>query len=314
MELSIILVSYNTKDLLRQCLSSIYDQTRGIDFEVFVVDNASKDGTREMLDAEFSKLHVIKNDENLVFAAANNQAMRLASGEFVLLLNSDTVIIDGAIQRTVGEMKNHSKAGILGCRLVNPDGSPQLYSSRFPTIAQTFSEAFFLYRIVLFDSPGKEDSRGNEDLGLREVDFVCGAFMMIRRAVLELVGLLDERYFMYSEDTDFCFRVKKAGYEVLFLSQVAVIHYGGVTLRSLESLLLNLHRNHFYFVKKNYPPWEYFFIAVLKYVGMILRIFVYAVYGFLAGDQSYLKKSAEYAKITASLLKGGTASVDQKRP
>jgi len=209
---SIILVNHNTREILRKCLKSIGKQTKGIAYEIILVDNNSTDGSAEMVQGEFPAVQLIRNSENRGFAAANNQGISRACGDYTLLLNSDTEVLDGAIQRTLEFMERHPEAGVVGCKLLNRDGTLQPSCRSFPSVLNLFTESFFLYIIFkrsnLF---GKYHMTFFNHESIREVDVVKGAYMMIRKEVFDRVGLFDESYFMYAEEMDFCYRAKKSG-------------------------------------------------------------------------------------------------------
>ncbi|MGI0009981.1 MAG: glycosyltransferase family 2 protein, partial [Nitrosopumilaceae archaeon] len=195
-QLSIIIINYNTRDLLRACLKSVFQKTQDLDFEMIVVDNASVDGSLEMVEQEFPQVKKICNAENRGFAAANNQAIKQANSEYILLLNSDTEVLDGAINKTIEFMKQRPETSIVGCKLLNPDGTLQPSCRSFPSVWNLFTESFFLYkafkRTKLF---GKYYMSFFDHTSIREVDVVMGAFMLIRREVIDAIGLFDEDYF-----------------------------------------------------------------------------------------------------------------------
>ncbi len=271
--LSVIIVSWNTRDLLAQCLESVfrsqYSEFSGqlqlntehclLNTEVFVVDNASSDGSAAMVRERFPQVRLIENRENVGFARANNQAIRESAGQYVLLLNSDTIVQPGALQNMVAFMQAHAEAGIVGAYLLNRDGTPQSCFGNFPTV---LSETVFAWgldshlpfsrwvhpQVFLEDSP--ENGLLREPLArsatgeppvqhfhrnagerkfmknYQETDWVQGAALMIRRDVLRQVGGMDESYFMYSEEIDLAYRVKQAGWRNYVLKTAPVIHLG----------------------------------------------------------------------------------------
>jgi N-acetylglucosaminyl-diphospho-decaprenol L-rhamnosyltransferase len=225
LELSIIIVNWNTRDLVVGCLQSIYDTTSGLEFEVIVVDNASCDGSLGMLRRRFPKVRLVENPENVGFAWANNQAIAVSQGCYVLLLNSDAVATPGAIQSLVSLADEKPRAGIVGAQLLNPDGSFQASHTPFPTLWQEFLILTGLGRLVR----GRwYPSRGpGEDQGPQIVDYVEGACMLARRRAVEEVGGLDEGYFMYAEEVDWCYAMNQAGWQVWYQPAAKVIHLGG---------------------------------------------------------------------------------------
>lgn len=253
-DISIIIVSWKVKDLLRHCLRSIYRETIASSFEILVVDNASGDGTAEMVKTEFPSVQLIENRKNYGFATANNQAIKKASGEFVLLLNPDTVIIDQAIDRMVAWFKQAPAVGIAGCRLINPDGTGQSSVRRFPTISALSLILLKLHRIF----PRLKPLRAYlcQDFDYQKagpVDQVMGAFFMIRRAVLDKIGLLDGRYHLWFEEVDYCLRAKKHGFKVFYYPGARIIHHFGQSFQQVMSLKKQIIMNNslLYYFRKN---------------------------------------------------------------
>jgi GT2 family glycosyltransferase len=231
--LSIIIVSYNTRDLLRECLRSL---PAGGDcgpggVEVFVVDNASRDGSPDMVAAEFPYVKLIRNPINGGFAQANNLALRESAGRYVLLLNSDTVVHDGAFANLIAFLEAHPAAGYCGPKLLNGDGSHQWSAARFPTVLSApftmlgCSRRFPNSRHAL----DLHTSRGTEKPF--RADWFTGAALLVRREALEAVGPLDEAYFLYFEETDWCRKLARAGWEGWYVPAAEIVHYGG---RSVE--------------------------------------------------------------------------------
>lgn len=227
-DLSIIIVSWNTRDLLRACLKSIYAQRSGLDFEVFVIDNASRDGSPQMVRRDFPKVQLFKNAENLGFARACNQGLRRAQGCYVVLLNPDTRLLDDAFGHMVAFLDKHPDIGALGPRIVDADGSVDVRCARrLPTLAGEFfektrldrryphSRLFGRYLMTYWDH---NDSR--------DVEALSGACLMVRREALEQVGGLDEGFFMYGEDIDWCYRIRQAGWRVFYYSDAQIMHLG----------------------------------------------------------------------------------------
>ncbi len=256
-DLSIVIVNWNTRDLLAQCLQSVYETVRELEFEVFVVDNASSDGSTTMVKKEFPQVKLIENNENVGFARANNQAIAQSQGRYVLLLNSDTLVLPGAIDRVVAFMDQHWEVGAAGCAVLNPDGTLQLSHKTAFSIGNELVYATFLGRFVAQRMPFPKDvlQHGQKPFVSEylAVDAVSGAFLLVRREVMDEVGLLDERFFIYSEDDDWCFRIRQAGWQICYLLNVRIIHYGGQSTRQESAeMFLQLYKNRFLFYRKNY--------------------------------------------------------------
>jgi GT2 family glycosyltransferase len=224
-KLSIIIVNWNTRDITRDCLRSIREHVTSLTYEVIVVDNASSDGSAEMICDEFPDVRLIANDDNLGFGRANNQAMRVARGEYFFLLNSDTVILDGAVERLIDFIAADPSIGIAGCKLLFEDRTLQSSCSRFPSIRVALLEDLMLYKFL------SRRLQGEWLLGgywphdhARDVDAVWGAAMLLRREVFDQTGGFDERIFMYGEDLEWCWRVHDKGWRIAFTPDAAIIH------------------------------------------------------------------------------------------
>jgi N-acetylglucosaminyl-diphospho-decaprenol L-rhamnosyltransferase len=282
MDLSIVILNYNTRDHLRACLASIVDEgstslSRGpISAEVLVVDNASSDGSAEMVAATFPWVTLIRSPYNGGFAMGNNQALRPSRGKAILLLNPDTCLLPGGIGQLLDRLAAHPEAGIIGPRLLRPDGSMHLACRRsFPTPAIAFyrlsgasrafprSRRFGRYNLTYIDP----------SLAI-EVDSVCGACMLIRREVVDRVGLLDERFFMYGEDLDWCLRARQAGWTVRYEPAIVVQHQHGAASRK-RALRTTYHffRAMDLFYRKHY---------VNQYPRLVTGAVRTAIYGALA--------------------------------
>ena len=220
-DISIVIVSWNTRDLLRGCLQSVYTCVPPRKFEVFVVDNASFDGSGEMVRTEFPAATLIQNDENVGFARANNQALRRACGRYLVLLNSDAEILPGTIASCLDFMEEAADVAVTGVELHNPDGTLQVGYFKLPV---SWSQVFesLLHPTAYYTRWNKNYQR---DPAAREVDWVSGSFMVVRSEAVEDVGLLDERFFIFGEETEWCTRFRKAGWRVFYLSNAYIVHH-----------------------------------------------------------------------------------------
>ena len=227
--LSIIIVSYNTEKILEKALRKVYAQTEHSDFEVIVVDNNSWDGSCDMVAEKFPQVNLIRHDENGGFAAGNNIGIEYAKGDYILLLNSDAYVFSDTLRDSVEYMEANPAVGIMGAQLVCEDGSPQPSAREFPTPwkklkVMTGYESKHPSYETYYDYFQAE--AGQEPLP-RKVGWVPGTYFMIRREVIETVGLLDDRFFMYFEEVDYCFRATQANWDIVFNPKVTVIHLGG---------------------------------------------------------------------------------------
>ncbi|PSR01261.1 MAG: glycosyl transferase family 2, partial [Bacteroidetes bacterium SW_11_45_7] len=227
--LSIIIVNYNVKYFLEQALHSVRNATKTINAEVIVVDNCSSDGSQEIVQQKFPEVQLIANRTNRGFASANNQGIKASKGEYVLLLNPDTVVEEDTFEKTLAFMDDHPDAGALGVKMLDGRGNFLPESKRaFPTPAVSFYKIFGLSALFPHSRVFSRYHLGYLDNDTtQEVEVLAGAFMLIRRKVLEEVGSLDETYFMYGEDIDLSYRIQQAGYKNYYFPGTRIIHYKG---------------------------------------------------------------------------------------
>ena len=236
-DVSIVIVSLNTREVLRECLQSIRRETRSLRVQTIVVDNGSRDGSQDMVEHEFPEVSLIRSTVNLGFGGANNVGFQSASGRYIVLLNSDAFLTDGALELSVRHMDQDPKAGVGGGRLLGRDGSLQPSGRLFPTLlddlivrsglAARFPHSRFF---------GRFDRTWASTMEPAEVDWVPGAFSIIRPEVLAVVGPFDPRFFLYYEEVDLCKRVKQLGYSVCYWPDISVIHIGGESSRQMRSI------------------------------------------------------------------------------
>lgn len=249
MDLSIVIVNWNTRDMLRDCLATVFAGLGTLKAEVMVVDNASTDGSLAMLETEFPQVIRIANAENRGFAAANNQALARARGRHMLLLNTDTLVHGDVLSAAVAHLDANPDIGVLGPRVLNRDGSTQVSATAFPTLPRLLGQTLGLNRVPALD--GYRLS-GWDRLSAREVEVISGCAMFVRAEAMREVGLLDEAFFFYGEETDWCRRFALAGWKVVFAPVGEITHFGGGSVRALSyrrDLLLTegtvrLHRKH----------------------------------------------------------------------
>ncbi|QIB27576.1 glycosyltransferase family 2 protein [Caloranaerobacter azorensis] len=255
MDLSIIIVNYNTRELTRQTLQSIYKYNHNLDFEVIVVDNNSSDDSINMIKDEFPQVILIQNKENLGFSKANNIGINKSKGKYILLLNSDTIIQRDTLEIMVDFMETNKEVGAAGCKVVLPDGNLDKACKRsFPTPRNAFYNALKLDKLFPHNKRFGEYNLTylNED-EMHEVDSLVGAFMMVRREVIEEVGLLDENFFMYGEDIDWCYRIKKSGWKIVYYPKTKIIHYkGGSSKKKNPKIIYEFYRAMYLFFEKHY--------------------------------------------------------------
>ena len=264
-DLSIIIINWNTKDLLIQCLTSIPKMIQGFKIEIFVVDNGSRDGSGEEVKKVFPFVHLVENEKNLGFAKAVNQGLQKASGRYILLLNPDTQMKGGAIERFVSFMDSHPDTGVAGAQLLNSDGSKQNSIANFPSLATELLNKSLLRWLFPKRFPGKTKNYPEPI----EVDSVIGAFMMVRREALGQVGSLDEDYFLFLEETDWCYRMKRAGWKIYHVPQAEVYHFQGKSAESVKKRAkVEFYRSRYHFFKKNRGHFQWFILLM----GLMIRL------------------------------------------
>jgi hypothetical protein len=281
-DLSIVIVSYNVRALLAECLQSVISyqlpvngeqsptaspltdncslitDRRPLNTEIFVVDNASADGSAAMVRARFPSVRLIENAENRGFSAANNQAFAETRGRYVLMLNPDTVVRPGALETLVKFMDEHPRAGACGGKLVYGDGALQHSAFRFPTLAQVFLDFFPLHwRVTDARLNGRYPRAGYARGAPFQIDHPLGAALLVRREVAAQVGWLDDQFFIYCEEIDWCIRIKRAGWEIWCVPQAEIVHHEAQSTRHAsrrDAMFVELWRARLRLFEKHYSP------------------------------------------------------------
>jgi GT2 family glycosyltransferase len=234
LDLSVVIVSFNTRDLLRQCLQTVEREAETIPYETIVIDNASRDGSAEMVADEFPAVRLIRSDKNLGFAAANNRGFAIARGRYVALLNSDAFPQPGALRRSIEHMDSQPQVGVGGGRIVGSDGSLQPSARMFPSpLNDLIIMTGLASRYPKSRLWGRPDRTWANQLEPAAVDWIPGAYMVIRREVLDQVGHFDERFFLYYEEVDLCRRVKAAGYPIWYWPDIVTVHIGSESAKTI---------------------------------------------------------------------------------
>lgn len=252
MRLSVVVVNWNTGELIRRCVESVYADLSAGEAEVFIVDSASTDGSTQAVQEQFPQATYIYSPKNIGFGPANNLALRQATGDYLLLLNPDTLVHPGAIAGLLRFMQQHPDAGAAASRLLNPDGSLQHSCSPEPTL---WGEFLRLFRLGGVRSDGYYAMETWDAAMPRPVDVILGACMLVRKAVLDQVGLFDEQFFMYNEETDLCRRIRQAGWKIYWAPQAQVTHYGGQSTRQMAAeMFVQLYRAKISYFRKYHGP------------------------------------------------------------
>jgi len=264
-DLSIIVVNWNTKEFLLSCVRSVFEDEQRIAWEVIVVDNGSQDESGSEVKKAFPLVHLIQNEKNMGFAKAVNQGLQRASGRYILLLNPDTQMKGGAIGRLVSFMDSHLDTGVAGAQLLNSDGSKQNSIANFPSLATELLNKNLLRWLSPERFPGKERIYSEP----MNVDSVIGACMMVRREAMEQVGLLDEDYFLFLEETDWCYRMKREGWKIYHVPQAEVYHFQGKSAeKEKKRARVEYFRSRYHFFKKNKGKLQWFILLV----GLLIRL------------------------------------------
>ncbi|ULO08049.1 glycosyltransferase family 2 protein [Paenibacillus sp. 19GGS1-52] len=276
-DVSILILNYNTCRLTMDCLRSVYDSETNFSYEIILIDNNSHDDSVETICREFPSVMLIANQENIGFARGNNQGIEVASGRYVLLLNSDTVVRKDTLETMVAFMDSRPDLGASGCKVILPDGSLDKACKRgFPTPSASFYYAFGFSKLF----PDRPKFNGYQ-LGYLDpdldypVDCLVGAFMLLRRETIEQVGGLDEEFFMYGEDLDWCYRIKEAGWGIHYYPQTSIIHLkGGSARRRPFKIVYEFHRAMILFHRKHYSKRYNSMINGAVYAGVGLKFAV----------------------------------------
>ncbi|MCX6796977.1 MAG: glycosyltransferase family 2 protein [Candidatus Doudnabacteria bacterium] len=267
-DLSIIILAYNSKNDLGRLLPSVFGSETKYSYEIIIVDNGSNDGTYDWLKAKSYQLKAIRNI-NTGFAHGNNLGIKQAQGRYILLLNPDTKIEPGTLEVMLSFMDQNQKVGISGCKVIKPDGKLDLACRRrFPNPWNSFKSLFLLSR------QDYNFANADENLSM-EIDSVMGAFLLVRKSVIEKIGMLDEDFFMYGEDIDWCWRCKQAGYKVWYYPKTFITHYKGSSSRKLPFKALRwFHEAMWIFYRKHYKSQYPFVLNWLVFLGIYLRLTV----------------------------------------
>lgn len=281
--LSVIIVSFNTNKILKDCLSSLYKNTL-LPLEVIVIDNASTDGSPAMVKKNFKKVKLIENKDNRGFGAANNQGAKLAKSDFLLFLNSDTLIHDDAISRSLDYALSRNQLGALSCRLNNADGSLQPSGGFFPSLLNLLTwqlgldDLPLLNRLLEVVVKPIHPKASFYQRRPRQLDWITGAFMIIPRRVFTTIGGFDQKIFMYAEELELCYRIRKKALRIYYYPEATITHLGGQSAGAQLALLSEI-KGIKYFFKKHRPHWQLPLVSFLFWLGSLLRLLAFAIIG-----------------------------------
>jgi len=297
-KLSIIIVNYNSGEELIVCIQSLRRYISNISYEIIVIDNNSADNSRELLKESTMDINKIFLENNTGYAIANNYGMEQCKGEYILLLNPDTYLNNNSIEQMINFLDSKPDVGVLGPLLIDPNGKIQLPSSNFPNLKQQvlymLSCKFLLNRIA-------RSSEQRIALKLKipfEVDWVSGACFMLKRTIYETIGGLDERFFLYAEDVDWCIRIKDSGWKIFCHPSSEVVHIGGVSSENnIYSLLTARYKSNLYFAKKHFSSSKLFILRLIVLSGLFFRLILIPVIKFMKPNECRLRMAAYYSSI-----------------
>ncbi len=301
-KLSVVIVNYNVKHFIEQCLFSVLKASENINCEIFVVDNNSVDGSVTLIKDKFPQINLIVNKTNTGFSVANNQAIKLAKGEYVLLLNPDTVVQEDTFTKSIAFMDAHPEAGGLGVKMLDGQGNFAPESKRgLPTPSVAFYKMFGFSRFFPKSKKfGKYHLSFLPENQINEIDVISGAFMLMRKSVLDTIGLLDETFFMYGEDIDLSYRIKKAGYKNYYFPQTQIIHYKGEsTKRSSLNYVIIFYKAMAIFSKKHFSGSNAFWFNALIHLAIFLKAGIALLSRFL---KAFTVPILDFSAITFGLF------------
>jgi len=307
MILSVVIVNWNTRDLLRQALQSVFENFDDQFNEIWVVDNGSTDSSVEMVRQVFPSVHLVVNSQNLGFVHANNQVLKYVNGRYVLLLNSDAAVLPGALSYMVEYMDDHPKVGMVGPKLLNHDGSFQSSFMDFPNL---LSELLLMTKLSkLVHNPFFPSYPPHKSREIRSVDWILGACMLVRQETLQQIGGMDETFFMYSEEVDWCWRIKEAGWSVHYLPAAAVMHWGGQSSAKVPFKRRTIvYKSKLLFLAKHYGPFTAWLFKGALLVTSILKLMGWGALSIMAkgGDHRIHAKNnvRSYNMLIGDLIKG----------
>lgn len=269
MDLSVIIITYKERDLLKKCLESVFASKTDFSFEVIVTDNGSSDGSVEMVKKYFPQVKVLDNQKNLGFSKGNNVAIKQATGNLILLLNADTQVKPDTLDLSVKYMHTHPKVGALGAKVMLPNGElDKACRRKFPNPANSFLRLFGLKKYSDYNITTPIDQEV-------EVDAIMGAYFLVRKSVVDQVGPLDEEFFMYGEDLDWCWRIKSAGYKIMYFPKAEITHYKYGASKSIPfSTIKRAHQAMKIFYRKHYAKKYNWFFNQLVYLGISTRMYL----------------------------------------
>lgn len=298
-DVSIIIVNYNSTELLKICINSIEKFTNSINYEIIVVDNSSMLGHVDELLKFHDRITLIKNDINRGFGAANNQGVEVANGKYILLLNNDTILFENSIKKVFDFAESLDGNEIIGCKLLNEDKSVQKSVYDFPKLLNVFTSNFFLYLLFPKSKYFNKYHLMNKGISrITEVDVVTGAFIFMSRKSYEVLGGFDERFFFYMDDTDLCYRHKHNNGKVIYFPETSIIHLKGKSAKG-ESWFKNKHQSisTIKFFQKHFFGLEFLLMLFFHYAGVLVRIPLFIIGGIVMLNKTLVMRGVYYIRL-----------------
>lgn len=305
-DLSIIIVNFNTKALLKKCLSSLFKDIKDLLYEVIVIDNHSGDNSVQMVENNFPKVKLIKNEENLGFAKANNQSLTIAQGRYICFLNSDTVVLPSTFKTLVGIMEKNPSIGLLGPRLLDRNGQTQISArKRFPSLLTVFIEYTFFLEQLLIRTENLHPCDFGKEAHQRDLEaaHLMGACLLTKKEVIQKVGGFDERFFLFLEETDLAQRIKEAGYQVRYTPKARIIHLGRGSIKKWPAASSYFLNSLFRYFSKYHKIQRLFLPIVLFLASFLSIIFLITVFLFLFWHPSLGSKTFSYLRDYFSIIR-----------
>ncbi|MBN1795986.1 MAG: glycosyltransferase family 2 protein [Sedimentisphaerales bacterium] len=298
LDVSIIIPNYNTRDILRDCLASLYKYPMTVSSEIIVVDNASNDGSAEMVKKEFGQIILIENKVNSGYAGACNLGIKKSKGRYLLILNSDTLALEGTIDKIIRFADENPKAAIIGCRALNPDMTLQPTCFMYPSILNMLLASTYFYKLFPNNKFfGRQAMSWWDRDDTREVDVVTGCCMLVRKEAIDNVGMMDESFFMYAEETDWCYRFKKAGWKVMYTPAAEIIHIGGRSTRHIRGdMLVREKLSVLEFIRKHHGWLYHKVVCFFVILFFVLRLPIWFIASLLTSREEAKVKLKAYLK------------------
>jgi GT2 family glycosyltransferase len=302
-ELSIVIVSWNTSKILHDCLESLYENLKS-EAEVWVVDNASEDDSVKMVKENFPAVKIIENHDNFGFATANNQAFENCNGKWILMLNSDTLILKDVIEKSIMYLEENHDVGAMGCRVLNPDFSMQATCFQYPTLLNLFLKITGMFKFPFKRFFGKEHMSHWRRDSEREVDVITGCYILFRKEILTTVGPLDTTFYFCGEETDWCKRIKDHGWKLKFSPVGEIIHIGNASGKKLNykrDLLLTEGITRFH--KKHYGILKALTVFTMLYIFNFSRFLYWRSICLLKNNEKTISRKNHFSKIIINFTK-----------